>query len=88
MLIIIDKIYIGIVNSFFLQICNRVMALDSCQNLVSTQYLENELTNEIKFCIFIIIDKIYIGDINHFFANLQQGYGPRLTSDFGFYSMS
>ena len=28
MLIIIDKIYIGIVNSCFSQICNRVMALD------------------------------------------------------------
>ena len=27
----------------FLQISNRVMALDSCQNLVSAQYLENEV---------------------------------------------
>ena len=44
------------------------MVLDSCQNLDFTQYLENELTNEIKFCIFIIIDKIYIGDINHCFV--------------------
>ena len=26
--IIIDKIYVGIVNRHFLQICNRVMALD------------------------------------------------------------
>ena len=32
--IIIDKIYVGIVNSCFSQICNRVTALDSCQNLV------------------------------------------------------
>ena len=38
--IIIDKIYIGFVNSCFLQICNRVTALDSCQNLVFTEYLE------------------------------------------------
>ena len=30
-------IYIGIVNSCFSQICNRVMDLDSCQNLVFTQ---------------------------------------------------
>ena len=57
------------------------MALDSCQNLVFTQYLENVgIDREIKFCIFIIIDKIYIGDINHcccvfLCANLQQGYG-------------
>ena len=42
-IIIIDKILVGIVNGCFLQICNRVTALDSCQNLVLTQYLENEL---------------------------------------------
>ena len=42
--IIIDKIYVVIVNSCFSQICNRVTALDSCQNLGFTQYLENELT--------------------------------------------
>ena len=29
----------------FWQICNRVTALDCCQNLVFAQYLENELTN-------------------------------------------
>ena len=64
MLIIIDNIYIGVVNNCFSQICNRVMALDSCHNLVFTQYLENVgIDHEIKFCIFIIIDKIYIGDI-------------------------
>ena len=42
--IIIDKIYVGIVNNCFLQICNRVTAHDSRQNLVFTQLLENELT--------------------------------------------
>ena len=42
--IIIYKIYIGIVNSCFSQIYNRVMALDACQNLFFTQKLENELT--------------------------------------------
>ena len=40
--IIIDKIYVGNVNHCFSQICNRVTALDSRQNLVFTQYLENE----------------------------------------------
>ena len=33
--IIIDKILVGIVNSCFSQICNRVAALDSCQNFYS-----------------------------------------------------
>ena len=42
--IIIDKIYFGIVNCCFSQIGKRVTALDLCQNLVFTQYLENELT--------------------------------------------
>ena len=42
--IIIDKIYVGIVNHCFLQICNSVTALDICQNLDFAQYLENELT--------------------------------------------
>ena len=42
--IIIDKIYVGIVKRHFLHICNRVTALDLCQNLVLAEYLENELT--------------------------------------------
>ena len=40
--IIIDKIYVGIVNPHFSQICNKVMALDCRQNSVFVQYLENE----------------------------------------------
>ena len=42
--IIIDMIYVGIVNHCFSQICNRVTALDSCRNFVFCQYLQNELT--------------------------------------------
>ena len=68
--ITIDKIYVGIVNSCFSQICNRVTALDSCHSLVFTQFLENELTNVSKFCIGITIDKIYICDINHDFPQI------------------
>ena len=42
-----------------------------------------------KFCIHIIIDKIYVGNVNLFFStNLQQSYGPCLTSEFGFCSIS
>ena len=45
--IIIDKnysMYVGIVKYRFSQICNRVTALDLCQNLVFAQYLENKKT--------------------------------------------
>ena len=44
--IIIDKIYVVICKSlFFLQICNRVTALDCRQNLVFAQFLKNEWTD-------------------------------------------
>ena len=48
---VIDKIYIGIVNRHFSQICNRVTTLDWCQNSVFVQYLENRWTefNQILF---------------------------------------
>ena len=51
--IIIDKIYIAIVMHHFLQICNRVTALDRCQKLVFAQYLENGWTEFDK--IFYIL---------------------------------
>ena len=42
-----------------------------------------------KFCIQIIIDKIYVVICKSlFFANLQESYGPCLTSEFGFCSIS
>ena len=42
-----------------------------------------------KFCIDIIVDKIYFGIVKrHFFSNLQQSYGPLLTSEFSFCSIS
>ena len=40
--LIIDKICVGILNRNFLQVCNRVTALDLCQNSVFIQYLESE----------------------------------------------
>ena len=57
----IDKIYFGIVNRHFLQICNKVMALDRLQNFISAQYQQN-LT---KFCIHINIDRI-LCNVNFF----------------------
>ena len=67
--IIIDKIYVGIVNFCFSQICNRVTALDSCQNLVFTQSIENEWTE-------YFIGKIYVGNVNRCFRKFSTELQP------------
>ena len=56
--IIIDKIYVGIVNHNFSQIRNRVMALDLLQNSFFVQYLENEWTefNQILYTHYHLQD--------------------------------
>ena len=50
---------LGLQSVIFLQICNRVTALDLCQNLVFTQIIlrvnGHNLTN---FCLHINIDKM------------------------------
>ena len=65
--IIIDKIYIGIVNRHFSQICTELWPLID----VRIQFLFNILRmngqNLTKFCIHIIIDKIYIGNVKDHF---------------------
>ena len=65
---IIDKIYVFIEKGHFLQICNRVTALDSCQKLFFAQYLENGWTefDQILFCIHITIDKVWVGIVFFF----------------------
>ena len=75
--IIIDKIYVGVVNCHFLQICNRVTAL----NDVRIQFLFNILRmkgqNLTKFCIHIYHSQDLCRDCKlSYFANLQQSYGP------------
>ena len=40
----IDKIYVGIVNRWFSQICNRVTTRDCFNNLFFAPYLQNEWT--------------------------------------------
>ena len=68
--IIIDKIYVVIVNHHLSQICNRVTALYRCQNSVIAQYLEKNGQYLTKFCIHIIIDKIYVGIVNRYFSQI------------------
>ena len=63
----IDKIYIGIVNRHFSQICNRVIALGIWFLLNILKMNGQNLT---KFCIHIIIDKIYVGIIKHHFSQI------------------
>ena len=71
--IVIDNIYIGIVNFYFSQICNRVMGLWHLID-VRIQFLFNILRmngqNLTKFCTHIIIDKIYVGTVNHHFLQI------------------
>ena len=67
---IIDKVYVGIVNCNFSQICNRVTALDWRKNSVFVQYLENEWIELTKFCVHIIIDKICIDIVNLQFSQI------------------
>ena len=66
---IIDNIYVFIEKGHFLQICNRVTALDLCQKLFLAQYLENGWTefDQILFCIHITIDKVWVGIVFFFF---------------------
>ena len=69
--IIIDKIYIAMIERHFSQICNRVTALDRRQKLVFAQYLENGLgQNLTKFCIHFIIDKIYVCIVKGYFLQI------------------
>ena len=63
--IIIDKIYVGIVNlSLFSQICIDV------RNWFLLNILRTNLQNKTKFCIHIIIDKIYVGIVNYCFSQI------------------
>ena len=83
---IIDKIYVGIVNRHFSQICVRVTAHDWRHNSVFVQYIENVWT---KFN-HILYTHYHWQDIRWYcksslFVNLQQSYGPWLTSEFSFF---
>ena len=51
----------------FLQISNRVTALDWRQNLFLSQYLETNRPINTNFCIHTIIDRIYLVIVNHCF---------------------
>ena len=68
--IIIDKIYVGIVNRLFLQICNRVRPLIDVKIHFFFNTLRMNGQNLTKFCIHIIIDKIYVGIVNHHFSQI------------------
>ena len=57
---IIDKSYVFffIVKCHFLQICNRVKALDWCQKLFLLNILRMDRQNSTKFRIHIIVEKV------------------------------
>ena len=68
--IYIDKISVVIVAHNFLHICNRTMALDSRQNLVFADYLENKLTEFHQNLYIFILTKSKLGLIRLFFSSL------------------
>ena len=74
---IIDKIYLGIINRHFSQICKRVTALDWRHNSVFVQYLENVRTefNQILYTHYHWQDLRWYCK-SSFFANLQQRLRP------------
>ena len=63
---IIDKIYVFIEKGHFLQICNRVTALDLCQKLFLLNTLRMDGQNLTNFCIHITIDKVWVGIVFFF----------------------
>ena len=68
--IIIDKIYVGIVNLSVFANSQQLQPLID----VRIQFLFNILRmighNLTKFCIYIIIDKIYVGIVNRHFLQI------------------
>ena len=80
---------LGLLPVIFLHICTRVMALDSHQNLVSAEYLENKLA---EFHQILYMDT-YWHDLSldcymSFFTHLYQSYSPWFTPEFRFCSIS
>ena len=62
--IIIDKIYVGIVNHcFFCKFASELRPLIDVRIWFLLNILRTNKRIETKFCIHIIIDKIYIGNI-------------------------
>ena len=77
----IDKIKLGIVTRHFSQICTRVTALDLPLNSVSTQYLENKLTEFRQILCIHWYWQDLAWDCYTFFAHLYQSYGPWFTPE-------
>ena len=80
---------LGLLPVIFLHICTRVMALDSHQNLVSAEYLENKLAEFHQ----ILYMHTYWHDLSldcymSFFTHLYQSYSPWFTPEFRFCSIS
>ena len=71
--IIMDKVYVVLVDCNFSQICNGVTALDWYQNMFLFNILRMNGQNLTKFCIPIIIDKIYVAFLKHHFSQICNG---------------
>ena len=69
--IIIDKIFIGIVNRHFRKFATELQPLIDVRNQFLLNILRMNIQYLTKFCVHIIIDKIYIDIVNcHFFFQI------------------
>ena len=83
--IIIDKIYIGIVNRHFRKFATELQPLIDIRNQFLLNILRMNIQNLTKFCVHIIIDKIYIGNVNcHFFFKFATELRPLIYFRFQF----
>ena len=84
---IIDKIYVFIEKGHFLQICNRVTALDLCQKLFLLNTLRMDGQNLTKFCFVYTLLLTRSGLVLYFF-HIATELQPLIYIEIGVCSIS
>ena len=85
---IIDKIYVFIEKGHFLQICNRVTALDLCQKLFLLNTLRMDGQNLTKFCFVYTLLLTRSGLVLYFFFIFATELQPLIYIEIGVCSIS
>ena len=85
---IIDKIYVFIEKGHFLQICNRVTALDLCQKLFLLNTLRMDGQNLTKFCFVYTLLLTRSGLVLYFFFHIATELQPLIYIEIGVCSIS
>ena len=82
--IIIDKIYVGIVNRHFRKFATELRPLIDVRIKFLFSILRMNGQNLTKFSIHIIIDKIYFGIVNRHFFKIATELRPLINIKFKF----